>query len=180
MITLACTVLDNRIKVTKLDYNQVGKCIRRVESGIRRIDIRLQCSWYVPSLKFLHLISRVRARTEKVFKGFDKVFGDIISEHRKRTEAAAEEDLADVLLRVQRDGLLECPLTDDNIKAVILVRCSSILLRLKLVKSFRYISSKKSYMDHCILFICWYFTCYWVHYTLFILVNLIIFCSTNV
>nr|XP_017248492.1 PREDICTED: cytochrome P450 71D10-like isoform X2 [Daucus carota subsp. sativus] len=73
-----------------------------------------------PSVKFLHLISRVRPRLEKVYKGMDKVFGDIISEHRKRSVAADEEDLADVLLRVQKDGLLECPLTDDNIKAVIL------------------------------------------------------------
>lgn len=78
-----------------------------------------------PSVKFLHLISRVRPRLEKVYKGMDKVFGDIISEHRKRSVAADEEDLADVLLRVQKDGLLECPLTDDNIKAVILVSCLS-------------------------------------------------------
>lgn len=73
-----------------------------------------------PSLKFLHLISRVRPRLEKVYKGMDKVFGDIISEHIKRKVLADQEDLEDVLLRVQKDGLLECPITDDNIKAVIL------------------------------------------------------------
>lgn len=73
-----------------------------------------------PSRKFLHLISGVRPRLEKVYKGMDKVFGDIISEHRNRTVPADQEDLADVLLRIQKDGLFEYPLTDDNIKAVIL------------------------------------------------------------
>ncbi|KAL8131725.1 hypothetical protein AgCh_007594 [Apium graveolens] len=107
------TSIADQVKVGEENvFAQLSREIGDLTSGFCVADM-------YPSLKFLHLISRVRPRMEKAFKEFDKVFGDI-SEHRKRKVAPDEEDLADVLLRVQRDGFLEYPLTDDNIKAVIL------------------------------------------------------------
>lgn len=80
-----------------------------MSSGFRVADI------VICIIKFLHFISGVPPRVEKVYKGMDKVFRNIISEHRKRKVEADQKDSVDVLLRVQNDGLLKCPLTDDTI-----------------------------------------------------------------
>ncbi|XP_050218062.1 cytochrome P450 71D445-like [Mercurialis annua] len=78
-----------------------------------------------PSVPALHWFDGTKSRLEKAQKLIDKLFQNIIDEHR--TERAArksggkdEEDLVDVLLNFQEHGNLEIPLTDDNIKAVIL------------------------------------------------------------
>ncbi|KAL7217203.1 hypothetical protein ACSBR1_029004 [Camellia fascicularis] len=79
-----------------------------------------------PSVKLLQVMSGMRRKLEKLHKRVDQILENIVNEHReKKTERESErgeaEDLVDVLLRVQKDGELEFPLTDDNIKAVILV-----------------------------------------------------------
>ncbi|XP_059664646.1 desmethyl-deoxy-podophyllotoxin synthase-like [Cornus florida] len=76
-----------------------------------------------PSLKFLHLICGGKPNLEKLHQRLDKIFDDIINEHklrRKTTTINGEEDLVDVLLNLQERGDLEFPITTDNIKAVIL------------------------------------------------------------
>ncbi|KAK3032484.1 hypothetical protein RJ639_037297 [Escallonia herrerae] len=79
-----------------------------------------------PSAKFLQVISGLRARLEKVHMKVDKILENILKEHKERISLATktgkvevdDEDLVDVLLRFQKDGDIEFPLTDDNIKAV--------------------------------------------------------------
>ncbi|WOG98511.1 hypothetical protein DCAR_0417854 [Daucus carota subsp. sativus] len=73
-----------------------------------------------PSVKLLQVISGIRYRLEKVHEKMNKVLETIVNEHRDRLREGNDQDLIDVLLRIQKHGYLEAPLTDDNIKSVIL------------------------------------------------------------
>ncbi|KAI4306194.1 hypothetical protein L6164_029490 [Bauhinia variegata] len=69
------------------------------------------------------MISGMKVRLEKAHAEIDRILGSIISDHRSRKGGVldeGEEDLVDVLLQFQQQNDLEVPLTDDNIKAVIL------------------------------------------------------------
>ena len=86
-----------------------------------------------PSSQVLKFISGMRHKLEKLHRAADGILGNIVNEHRKARNYGAiksscgeqgdQEDLVDVLLKLQEHGDLEFPLTDDNIKAVILVSC---------------------------------------------------------
>ncbi|KAJ9672360.1 hypothetical protein PVL29_025827 [Vitis rotundifolia] len=79
-----------------------------------------------PSIKLLHVVSGMRRKLEKIHKKLDRILENIINEHKARSaaketsEAEVDDDLVDVLLKVQKQGDLEFPLTMDNIKAVLL------------------------------------------------------------
>ncbi|KAI9185535.1 hypothetical protein LWI28_008205 [Acer negundo] len=79
-----------------------------------------------PSIGMLEVISGMKSKIEKLHQERDRIFGDIIDEHKERRQKtktgqkeADEEDLIDVFLRLQEDGDLEFPLTNNNNKAVI-------------------------------------------------------------
>ncbi|XP_028797339.1 cytochrome P450 71D8-like [Neltuma alba] len=58
----------------------------------------------------------------KLHKDGDKVFDDIIGDHEEKEKnnvGEAEQDLVDVLLRIQKDNDFEIPLSLENIKAVL-------------------------------------------------------------
>ncbi|KAJ9182535.1 hypothetical protein P3X46_006520 [Hevea brasiliensis] len=79
-----------------------------------------------PSVKLLHLISAVRPKLERLHQIVDKIFENIIDEHRARkavgksSARCEEEDFVDVLLNLQDHANLEFPLANDNIKGVIM------------------------------------------------------------
>ncbi|MBA0573834.1 hypothetical protein Golob_001091, partial [Gossypium lobatum] len=79
---------------------------------------------FYPSIKPLQLFSGMKTKVEKMHKENDRIIANIIAEHRERRvreksgQAEAEqEDLVDVLLRIQEEN--EFPLADKNIKSVI-------------------------------------------------------------
>ncbi|KAH6786303.1 hypothetical protein C2S52_005855 [Perilla frutescens var. hirtella] len=76
-----------------------------------------------PSVKLLQAVSGLRRRVRVLHREADRILEDVIHQHRVNAVSSAEhehehEDLLDVLLKYQEDGL-ELPLTTDNIKAVL-------------------------------------------------------------
>lgn len=80
-----------------------------------------------PSIKPLHILSGMKPKLEKIHKRVDKIIENIIRQHQEKRERAKEddnnevenEDLLDVLLRVQQSDNLDIKITTNNIKAVI-------------------------------------------------------------
>ncbi|XP_057759125.1 cytochrome P450 71D8-like [Arachis stenosperma] len=76
-----------------------------------------------PSIKPLFYLSGLKSKVENLHERLDRFMEDIIKEHQKKqTEGRTdveEEDLVDVLLRVQQSGSLQTNLTITNVKAVI-------------------------------------------------------------
>ncbi|XVE50815.1 hypothetical protein DITRI_Ditri01bG0193700 [Diplodiscus trichospermus] len=80
-----------------------------------------------PSIEVLKLITGLKIKGEKLHLASDRILEDIVNEYKERrikmkeagSEQAVETDLVDVLLKLQEQGDLEFPLTNDNIKAVI-------------------------------------------------------------
>ncbi|KAK6135927.1 hypothetical protein DH2020_030345 [Rehmannia glutinosa] len=91
----------------------------KLSSAFHMVDV-------YPSIKFFyHLISRSKRRIEKLHQQLDRIIGNFI-EDRKRTNVVRidkrekhDQDLLDVLLKVEGAGSLELPLTTDNIKSVL-------------------------------------------------------------
>ncbi|WCJ41989.1 cytochrome P450 family 71 subfamily B polypeptide 35 [Euphorbia peplus] len=78
-----------------------------------------------PSIKLLQMLGGTKTRLERHHTKIDKIIQSIIHEHRARKAtqsnlAIDNEDFVDVLLNLQDQGDLQVPLTDDNIKAIIL------------------------------------------------------------
>ncbi|KAH7843840.1 hypothetical protein Vadar_021263 [Vaccinium darrowii] len=123
-------------KISSLTYGIVGRvafgekskyqeefisCVEEamvVTAGFNMVDL-------YPSVKLLERITGIRRTLEKMHKKVDQIVESIVREHkeRKKTERgkgeAEGEDIVDVLLRIQKRGDLEFPLTDNNIKAVL-------------------------------------------------------------
>ncbi|KAI9116403.1 hypothetical protein K1719_012570 [Acacia pycnantha] len=94
------------------------KEVMKVMGGFSIVDL-------FPSVKVLQVITGMRAKVERVHKLNDGILEDIIKDHRQRKETSSginndEENLLDVLLKIQQENDLELPLTHNHIKAVIL------------------------------------------------------------
>ncbi|XP_065868339.1 desmethyl-deoxy-podophyllotoxin synthase-like [Euphorbia lathyris] len=90
-----------------------------------------------PSVELFQVISGTKGKLEYIRDELSRVFGNIIDEHRvfgniidehkkklmressSGIDESEKEDLVDVLLKLQGSGRLECPITSENLKAVI-------------------------------------------------------------
>ncbi|XP_020230726.1 cytochrome P450 71D8-like [Cajanus cajan] len=79
-----------------------------------------------PSFKPIHLITGLKAKLDEMHEKIDKILDKIIKENQEKRTRAKEgtgdeknENLVEVLLRVQQSSNLDTPITTNNIKAVI-------------------------------------------------------------
>lgn len=94
----------------------------KIASGFHIADL-------YPSVKFIQIISEMSPKIRKNQKRNDLILDNIIDEHKKNREKMqididgeeTKEDLVDVLLRVQESRDFGTPLTNNNIKSVIMV-----------------------------------------------------------
>nr|XP_043621458.1 tryptamine 5-hydroxylase-like [Erigeron canadensis] len=76
---------------------------------------------FYPEWEWVNVVSGSKRRMVKTLKELREVCDDIIDDHNKnKEESAGNEDFVDVLLRVQQQHDLEVPITDDNLKALVL------------------------------------------------------------
>ncbi|PIA38315.1 hypothetical protein AQUCO_02800176v1 [Aquilegia coerulea] len=73
-----------------------------------------------PSYNFLHGITGVKHRAQKLHQKMDKILTDIMNEHRLNQNDKSGEDIIDVLLRLQDANDSTFPIEDNCIKAVLL------------------------------------------------------------
>ncbi|KAB2032300.1 hypothetical protein ES319_D05G364000v1 [Gossypium barbadense] len=121
-------------KVFSLSYGitaraAFGKKCKDQEAFISVVteETKVNSSFFVselfPSLKFLDTVLGQKHKVEKIHGEADMILGNIVNDHKEsrakgRSKDENKENLVDVLLRIQEDG--EFPLTDNNVKAVIL------------------------------------------------------------
>ncbi|KAK4435791.1 cytochrome [Sesamum alatum] len=73
-----------------------------------------------PSSKLLNVLSWNKYKLLRMRRKLDAVLDVILEEHKlKQSGEFGGEDIVDVLLRMQKNGELQFPITNDNIKAVI-------------------------------------------------------------
>lgn len=86
-----------------------------------------------PSYKLLPLVTGFKYKLEKLHQRVDKIISGIIEEHKQKSILASmqddvqhdqlddQEDLVDVLLKIQKNSDLDVPITMDSVKAIIMV-----------------------------------------------------------
>lgn len=100
------------------EFIDVMKKITLLLGGFHVADI-------FPSLKFLQVLSGVKDKMMYLRHKIDTIAENVINEHKKNLEIGKTngelggEDLIDVFLRLMKDGDLQFPITNDNIKAIV-------------------------------------------------------------
>ncbi|KAK4359890.1 hypothetical protein RND71_022119 [Anisodus tanguticus] len=94
---------------------------------ILSLSIAVNLADFFPKWKLLHDLGGSKSRLLEVHGKVDEILEYVVNEHKqnrangkKRNGELGSEDLIDVMLRVRESGELQLPITDDNIKAIIL------------------------------------------------------------
>ncbi|KAK4490950.1 hypothetical protein RD792_001671 [Penstemon davidsonii] len=75
---------------------------------------------FFPSIKLLQVFSWDKYKLLRMRRKLDSILDGIVYEHKlKQSGEFGGEDVIDALLRLQKSGQYQIPITDDNIKAII-------------------------------------------------------------
>ncbi|VFQ69791.1 unnamed protein product [Cuscuta campestris] len=74
---------------------------------------------FFPRWEWVNLVSGMKRRLMNNLKDLREVCDDIIDDHLRRMDRT-REDFVDVLLKIQKRNDLQIPITDDNLKALVL------------------------------------------------------------
>jgi hypothetical protein len=82
-----------------------------------------------PSIKLLHKLTGMKSKLEKIHKRVDEIIENIVRQHQEKLTKRKEnnnnevenEDLVDVLFRIQESNNLDIQITTNNIKAIVWV-----------------------------------------------------------
>ncbi|XP_009606204.3 premnaspirodiene oxygenase-like [Nicotiana tomentosiformis] len=102
------------------EQDEFARLVKKVSSLMEGFDV----ADIFPSLKFLHVLSGMKAKVMDAHHELDAILENIINEHKKiatgkNNNELGGEGLIDVLLRLMKEGGLQFPITNDNIKAII-------------------------------------------------------------
>lgn len=103
------------------EQDEFVQLVKKVSNLIEGFDV----ADIFPSLKFLHVLTGMKAKVMNTHNELDAILENIINEHKKTSKSDGEsggEGIIDVLLRLMKEGGLQFPITNDNIKAIISVR----------------------------------------------------------
>ncbi|CAL5053947.1 unnamed protein product [Urochloa decumbens] len=91
--------------------------LAQLERGLK-LFARLSLPDIFPSSRLAMLVSRMPGRMKRHREEAEAYMDDLLREHEESrvADGGKEEDLLDVLLRIQREGDLQVPLTSDTIK----------------------------------------------------------------
>lgn len=94
---------------------------------IQAIFLSFFVSDYIPFMGWVDKLTGLLDRVDNSFKALDVFFEEVLNEHldpnrqKKERQEDEEEDIVDVLLELKKQGRLSIDLTNDHIKAVIMV-----------------------------------------------------------
>lgn len=110
----------------KICNEHQDKLIHHLEEMLS-LSIGVNVADFFPRWKFLHDLDGSKSRLLKVHGEVDEILEYVVNEHKqnrangkKGNGEFGSEDLIDVMLRVRESGELQVPISDDNIKAIIL------------------------------------------------------------
>ncbi|XP_016432986.1 premnaspirodiene oxygenase-like [Nicotiana tabacum] len=100
------------------EQDEFVRLVKKVSNYMEGFDV----ADIFPSLKFLHVLTGMKAKVMDAHHELDEILENIITERKKVAKTNCEsrgEGIVDVLLRLMKEGGLQFPITNGNIKAIV-------------------------------------------------------------
>jgi len=118
--TVICRILFGR---SYEDDAAEGSRFYSLLKGCQEMMVAFFFSDFIPSLGWIDTVTGKKARLRTIFKEVDEFFQDAIDEHSdpKRKVNPENQDVTDIILKLQKQGSSSIEMTDDVVKAILMV-----------------------------------------------------------